>query len=268
MAICAASGVDLYYEACGQGMPLLFIHGHTLNAAMWDAQWPVFCGSRRAIRHDLRGHGRSSTPATGYSLQQHAADLCALLDHLHIERAALVGLSLGGGIALQAAITYPARVSALALVDSTLDGYAYSPAHRRMLHMLRAAVLAGGAQNAMRTAWLDGPMFAGMRRFPERFAAILTMTAAYAGADYVEQNRPHLAGPRQIERLSEISAPAIVVVGERDTVDFQGTSEALQRGIRGAALVRIEDAQHIPNMEQPQTFNRVLGDFLAGLDPK
>jgi pimeloyl-ACP methyl ester carboxylesterase len=264
MPYCLANGVRLYYEEVGRGLPVVFIHGQTLSSAVWDDQWPAVSAHYRAVRYDLRGHGRSEAPKSGYTLPHQAGDLCALLDHLGIGQAALVGLSLGGGIALQVAYTCPQRAARLVFVDSTLNGYTYSAEFRRLLGDLRRAIRQEGVQPALESLWLPNPLFAGIRCFPDRFAKLRQMVLQFSGAEYIDDMRYDLPPWKQSERLGEIGVPSLVIVGEHDIEDFQGTSEALYRGITGARKVVIAGAGHIPNMEQPDLFNELLLNFLTG----
>lgn len=111
---------QIYYEEMGTGKPLVMIHGGLLDRRMWDDQFAVFAGSYRVIRYDARGHGLSKAPSGTYS---HHEDLKKLLDALKVERAAIMGLSMGGYIAIDFALAYPDRVSALVLVAPGLTGY-------------------------------------------------------------------------------------------------------------------------------------------------
>ena len=133
------NGARLAYECSGDGPAVAFIHGFTLDRRMWDDQFALFSERHRALRHDLRGFGESSLPITSEAYT-HGADLAALLDRLGIERVVLVALSMGGWIAIEFAQTYPERVSALVLVDSTVRGFEYGP-----------------VQGATLPAWARGP---------------------------------------------------------------------------------------------------------------
>ncbi len=128
MPMLHANGIALYYEdGGGAGEPVVLIHGHSVDRRMWAAQWLALREAGfRVIRYDVRGHGRSSAPDTGYTWPVYAADLCALLDALGVAAAHLVGFSMCGGIALQFALDHPARARSLALIDAAVPGFAYS----------------------------------------------------------------------------------------------------------------------------------------------
>ena len=120
---------SLYYEVTGDGPPLVFLHGFSVDHRMWDSQVDFFAQHHQVIRYDLRGFGRSSLPTEPYA---HVDDLRALLDHLQLTQATLVGLSRGGSVALDFTLTYPQRVDKLVLVDSVLGGYRWSTEQRQL----------------------------------------------------------------------------------------------------------------------------------------
>lgn len=123
------NGTQLYWEMAGQGQTVVLLHGFTLDSRMWDDQFLPLAQHFQVIRTDLRGFGRSAVPtAEAYS---HEADLCGLLDQLGVAQAHLVGLSKGGAVALNFALTYPTRTASLVLIDAVLPGYAWSAAGRR-----------------------------------------------------------------------------------------------------------------------------------------
>lgn len=115
------NGTRLYYEIAGSGHPLVFIHGNTLDTRMWDDQFEVFSQQYRVLRYDIRGFGQSAVPTT--EPYTHPADLRALMTHLGIDHAHIIGLSLGGAIAINFAVTYPESTDTFITVDAGLSGY-------------------------------------------------------------------------------------------------------------------------------------------------
>src|SRR5512135_954239 len=118
MATLRANGINLYYESTGQGQPLVFIHGLGSSTRDWEYQIPTFSQNYQVIAFDLRGHGQSAKPAGPYSMKMYAADLAGLLAGLGVKSAHLVGISLGGAVAFQFALDYPAAVKTLTIVNS------------------------------------------------------------------------------------------------------------------------------------------------------
>jgi len=261
----STNGIVTFYEDAGQGPAVVLIHGHSLDLRMWDGQVaPLLDGGYRVIRYDVRGHGQSDAPASGYTWQNYSLDLRDLLDHLGIDAPAhLVGLSMGGGIALQFALDHPQRVASLVLVDSTAPGFDYSPEYSQAVEGLVQAVRSEGPQAALERVWLAHPLFDGVRRFPERFDLLKSMILAYPARDYLDESQYPQPQWQVIDRLSEIRAPTLVLVGEEDLPDFRLIADILAVNIATARQEVIADAGHLPNLEQPDAFNEALLRFLG-----
>ena len=258
------NGIVTFYEDTGQGAAVVLVHGHSANLRLWDLQVPALVDAGyRVIHYDVRGHGRSTAPPTGYTWENYALDQRDLLDRIGAPRAHVVGLSMGGGIALQFALDFPKRVSSLVLVDSALPGFDYSPEFAGAIEGLVAAVRADGPRAAFERLWLTHPLFDGVRRFPERFELIQTMALGYAAADYHDE-APYAPPEHQaVDRLAELRMPTLVLVGELDIPDFQIIAEVLAGNIVGARLQVIADSGHIPPLEQPEAFNQALLGWLS-----
>jgi 3-oxoadipate enol-lactonase len=271
------NGIVTYFEdsalAGASGPPVVLIHGHSVDLRLWDEQVPALTAAGyRVIRYDVRGHGRSTAPPTGYTWEDYAADLCDLLDQVNVEAAHVVGLSMGGGIALQFALSAsggPARVLSLTLVDSALPGFTYSEEFSGQIEALMAAVRAeslsaegASPRAAFERLWLTHPLFDGLRRFPDRFQRVREMVLAYPAADYREDAVPAGYAPALIDRLHEIAAPALVLVGEMDIPDFHLVADILAENLPHARKLVLPDCGHIPPLEQPQAFNEALIAFL------
>ena len=259
--------VTTYYEEQGSGPAVLLIHGHAADRRLWERQAPALArAGYRAVCYEVRGHGRSSIPLSGYTWEDYSADLKALLDQLAVARAHLVGLSMGGGIALQFAVEHPHRVLSLALIDSALPGFGYSQEMESAIEELRDAVRREGPRQAFERIWLAQPMFDGVRRFPERFAHLREMALSFPAADYLEDTE-YAAPERQlVDRLGEVTAPTLVMVGELDVPDFQLNADILAENISGAEKRVVPDSGHLPPLEQPEQVNHILLDFLARSD--
>lgn len=268
------NGIVTFYDDAGEGPVVVLIHGHSLDSRMWRYQVPALIQAGfRAVRHDVRGHGRSMIPPTGYTWDDYAADLRDLLDRLNVERAAsealdvaqvhIVGLSMGGGIALQFALDYPERVLSLTLVDSTLTSFGYSQEFTATIGALREAVQREGVRPAFERLWLTHAMFDGVRQQPERFALVREMVGDFQAPEYVSDlSTPGYKQPAIAERLGEIAAPALVVVGEADLPDFRLIAEILASNLRNARLLTMPRCHHLPPLESPDEFNAALTEFL------
>jgi 3-oxoadipate enol-lactonase len=261
------NGIVTYFEdsalAGASGPPVVLIHGHSVDLRLWDEQVPALTAAGfRVIRYDVRGHGRSMAPPTGYTWENYAADLRELLDRVNVRAAHVVGLSMGGGIALQFALDFPARVLSFTLVDSALPGFAYSDEFSEQIEALVAAVRAEGPRAAFERLWLTHPLFDGLRRFPDRLQRVREMVLAYPAADYREGALPAGYAPDAIDRLHEIKAPTLVVVGERDIADFRLVADVLAGNLPRARRLVLPDCGHLPPVEQPDAFNDALIAFL------
>jgi 3-oxoadipate enol-lactonase len=259
-AALAVDGASLQYEVVGTGPAVVLIHGFSLDMRMWDPQLPDLAAAFRVVRYDCRGFGASGPldPAIPYT---HAADLVALLDHLSIDQAALVGLSFGGHVALSAALLAPERVRALVLLDSLLEGAPWDEESKEGLAELGRQLTAGGVP-AGREAWLAHPLFAAARQQPLVRARLAEMVADYPGQHWLGQD-PHLrdsAAP--IDLLEQLTMPALVVAGEQDVPGFRDMTDVLAQRLPAAELVLIPDAGHMVNMEQPAVVNPLLVRFL------
>jgi pimeloyl-ACP methyl ester carboxylesterase len=251
-------GGRIYYEAAGQGDPVILIHGGFGDRRMWDAQFAALARGFRVVRYDHRGFGRSTRPTAPYSATQ---DLLALLDHLEIPAAHIVGNSMGGGIALDFAVLHPDRVKKLVVVSSGANGYPYDEADFASMR----AVLATGAVSVDRAAtqWLKEPMIAIASSKPGTAALVRRMVFDNR-AVFDMQNWPwEDFSPTAWQRLGELRMPVMFVVGDHDITPVQQAATAAVRKIRRAEIVRIRNADHLPQMVDPDGFNRQLLRFLA-----
>jgi 3-oxoadipate enol-lactonase len=254
-AVLERPGARLVYEVTGEGPAVVLIHGFGLDMRMWDSQAGPLAARFRVVRYDCRGFGASGPldPAVAYT---HAGDLVALLDHLDIADAVLVGLSFGGRVALQTALADPARVCGLALLDAVLDGVPWDPESARALDEVAQRVQAGGVL-AGREAWLAHPLFAAARERPDLAGPLAAMVAGYPGQHWLGQD-PHRQTRPPIDVLEGVAGPVLVAVGERDVPGFREMSAVLARRIPGATHRVVADAGHMINMEQPAAVNELL----------
>jgi 3-oxoadipate enol-lactonase len=247
-------GGQLRYSTAGTGEPIVLIHGLGLDAAMWDPQWPVLQKEFRVIRYDLRGFGSSTVPTGPYS---HCDDLLGLLDFLGARPAHVVGLSMGGRVALRFALEQPASVRSLTLIDSALDGYAWSSEWTRRMDAILDAARNGGADTAKRL-WLAHELFAPAKLHPIIAAALTAMVDRYTAWHWRNADPARRPGSPAIKELANVAAPTLVLIGELDLPDFQTIARRLAAGIPRATLRAIAGAGHMTNMEAPATVNELL----------
>jgi 3-oxoadipate enol-lactonase len=209
-------GGELSYEAEGDGVAVVLVHGLALDARMWDDQVPALRDIARVVRYDVRGFGRSNRDAdTSYS---HAEDLWRLLDHLEIDTAVLVGLSMDGRIVVEATLAAPERVRALVLLDAVLDGVAWDADSERGMQAIGEGLRAGGLQEAKKS-WLRHDFFVPAQRTPDLARRLAEMVGDYSGVHWTSPD-PHAPHPHSIDLLATIAAPTTVVTGELDVPCF------------------------------------------------
>ncbi len=255
----SVNGTDLYYESAGGGEDLIFIHGFGLDRRMWDDQFEEFSQRYRVLRYDLRGFGKSSTtPIEPYA---HHTDLCELMSQRNISKAHLVGLSMGGRVAIDFALSYPHLVTSLVAVDSIVHGYKF-----QAFTQSTAAAEANDSGIALANRrWLHHELFRPALEKPDVARRLKGIVASYSGWHWLNKNPWTPLEPTAITRLSEISLPTLILVGERDLPDFHAIGDLLHREIAGSRKVIITGVGHMSNMEDPVSFNRILMDFLAAV---
>ena len=255
--VCADGG-RLRYSTAGAGEPVVLIHGLGLDAAMWDPQWPVLQRAFRAIRYDVRGFGDSTLPQGPYS---HSADLLELLDYLDARPAHVVGLSMGGQLALRFALEHPDAVRSLALIDAALPGYRWSEAWRGRMSEIQNAAKNGEIQAAKRL-WLTHALFAPLQRDPQLATALAAMVERYSAWHW--HNADPVRKPAAPRTLAAVSPRTLVIVGELDLPDFHSIAAQLAAEISRATLHTVAGAGHMSNMEAPAIVNALLLKHLRG----
>jgi pimeloyl-ACP methyl ester carboxylesterase len=256
------NGASVHYERSGNGFPLLLIHAGIADSRMWEPQAQAFANDFDMIRPDLRGFGDSELPPEPYSMR---ADLVGLLDHLGVDRAHVVGCSMGGTVAIDLALEYPSRVARLVLVGSGVSGSNLGQADSALFADVEAADKAGDMDAVNRAEvrlWVDGP------RRPEGSAPaavrdlVLDMNGRSLRSDFSSAPHQKLDSPA-IGRLHEIAAPTLVIIGDEDLPHAAANADVITSSITGARTVVIKDSAHLPSLERPQDFNRVLRAFLT-----
>ncbi len=265
--ILQTAGGPLKYEVAGSGHPLVLIHAGIVDHRMWDGQFEVFSRSYRVVRYDTRGFG-ASTVDEGHEFSNRE-DLAELMDHLDMPRACLLGCSRGGQIATDFTLERPERVDALILVGAGIGGDHREPTPEEEARWARAESLwnakdfEGIAEIEIR-AWVDGPGQAPGRAGPRVREQVRRMIVENYQR-HVTQGKPVVLDPPAIGRLDEISVPTLVITGDYDEPDVLAAAGKLVSGIQGARQISIPGTAHLPNMEKPEQFNRIVLDFLAGV---
>ena len=261
MRLTARTPGGLAFEAAGRGPDVLMMHAGLSDSRMWDPQWPALTRRFHAIRYDARGFGSSADPRRPYTLHGDAMDV---LDALEVERATVVGCSMGGYAALDMAIALPHRVQAVVVVSGAPSGWAHTADVLAQWDAVDAAYESKGidaANELEMKMWLDGPF-----RAPDAIDRDVRNSVARVNRVLLERQAGFRIEPGDLEppavgRLGEVSVPVLVITGELDQPSTLAGAFELARGT-GAEHVEIEGTAHFPNLERPAEFNRVLIDFL------
>ncbi len=253
------NGTRLYYEEAGAGRPVVFVGvGSGMDHRLWDDQFPAFARQFRAVRYDIRGWGKSALPTEPFSPLE---DLAALLDYLEIEKACLVGLSLGGALAIDFAVAHPERVACLVLVAPGLSGWQFSEDFQKRYQPAIAALQAGDTERYVQLL-LDDPVLLPAKKNP---AAREKARRIWAENSKLPNVVPIGLDPPARNRLGEIHVPALLVLGDHDAPDLYQIADLLEIGIAGLRRVTIPEAGHTVNWEAPEEFNKIVLGFLSGL---
>jgi pimeloyl-ACP methyl ester carboxylesterase len=270
--ITADDGVALYTETTGAGAPLLFIHEFAGDHRSWEPQVRFFSGGYRCITYAARGYPPSEVPGDGaaYSQERAVADAVAVLDGLGVDRAHVVGLSMGGFTTLHLTLRHPARVASAVVAGA---GYGAQPeraeAFRAESEAIAAAFETEGAQRVA-ARYAVGPARVQFQNKNPRgwaeFAAALAGHSALGAAltmRGVQAARPSLYGLR--DELAQVRTPVLLVAGDED----EGCLEPalmLKRTIPTAGLAILPRTGHTANLEEPDVFNGLVDRFLAAVE--
>ncbi|MBM4460119.1 MAG: alpha/beta fold hydrolase [Chloroflexi bacterium] len=273
-------GVRTHYLTAGaEGSPVLLLHGGGTDSAWlsWSLAAPALAQTHRVIAPDWPGYGDSERPDVGYSTDYYVGFLLEFMARLDLPRASLVGISMGGAIALGAILRQPERVERLVLVDS-YGLQPTAPAHKLSWLFVRLpgvnALTWALVRNsrAMARASLTG-IFHDPRRVTDDLVdqVLAEMRKPRTGAAFMAFQRHDIQwqGLRTfyLDRLHEIAAPALIIHGERDSLVPLACARQAQQRIRGARLEALPGCGHWPQREKPEEFNRLVASFLAAEEP-
>jgi 3-oxoadipate enol-lactonase len=261
-------GARIYYEAEGDGHPLLLIHGGLGDLRMWDEQVPVFAKGYQVIRYDTRGFGRTETDDVEFT---NHGDAAAVLDHVGASSAYVVGQSRGGIFALDLAVDQPERVDALVSVAGGIGGYqpqfpeaSEPPPWEEMERLWEAKDYAALAELETQV-WVDGWGQPRGRVDPEVRKTVSDWIRTTYALEKVE-GKPQRLDPPAAERLGEVRVPTLVLIGTVDEPGGVAAERHLADSVAGARVIEFQNVAHMIQLEQPERFNRVVLEFLAEVD--
>jgi pimeloyl-ACP methyl ester carboxylesterase len=255
----------IFYEVAGASTPFVMIHAGVADSRQWNNEFAYFAQWYQVIRYDMRGYGKSEPVEGEFS---HMSDLVSLLDSLEIlEPILLMGCSMGGGLAMDFALTFPSRVKALIMVDSGPSGLDLDvPALSKF----------ADAEKAFESGDLDVVCeietqiwFDGIGRTPDQvnpnMRNLLYEMNRIALSHEVKglgKRLPNSEVPA-FDRLESLKMPVLIIVGSHDTPFTLAAADYMKEKIKSAIKVIIEDAAHLPNMDQPQEFRSAVEKFLS-----
>ena len=264
-------GVKLYYEEVGQGTPIVFVHEFADDIHGWAAQVKFFARRYRTIVFNARGYPPSDVPADPerYSQAQAAEDIKAILDHLKIGKAHVVGLSMGGFATLHFGLMFPERALSLMVGGA---GYGSASSDRAAFHRDTDTVIAQFEQGMSKVAefYTRGPTRVqfmakdpvGWKEFYDRFAGGSALGHANTMRG-VQRKRPSIF---ELEaKLEKLTVPTLIMTGDEDEPCLE-PGIFMKRKIPTSALVVLPKSGHAINLEEPDLFNRAVLDFLTAVD--
>jgi 3-oxoadipate enol-lactonase len=254
----------LFYEMAGKGETIVLIHDGLIHREVWDGQFLEFAKKYRVVRYDRRGYGKSPDPHTLFS---NIEDLKQLFVQLKIDKAILMGMSSGGGLAIDFTLKYPHNVSALILSGAVVGGYSYS------LHMMTRGgrvdsleVLLSDPQKMIQYFGWEDPY----QVYPENIKAkekCLQLLKAFPNNVSFEKFTFMKPADRPaIKYLSEINVPTLILVGEYDIPDVHAHSGVIDAGIKNSKREIVNNSGHLIPLEQPAAFNAAVMNFLGSIN--
>ena len=258
-------GGRIHGDQVGTGPAVVLLHAGLADRRMWNqVAAGLGTASFRVIRFDARGYGESPPSSEPY---HPAADVIAVLDHLQVERAHLVGASMGGHTAMDVAIAYPQRVTSLALLASGLPGFEFGD-QLRTYWRAEAAALDSGDIDAVidinLSFWVYGPDRPWTPRLGAVAQELRDQLRIIAENQATGEDLEQAADPLARDALGSIAVPTLVVAAGQDADDFVRASEVIAAGIPGARLQRMADAGHLLALEHPEETLDLLRAHLAG----
>ncbi len=242
------------------GFPLIFIHGFPFNKWMWEKQLAAIKENYRLIAYDVRGHGETEAGTPKFSISQFADDLISLMDELHIEKAIVAGLSMGGYIALHAIKKHPDRFAGLLLCDTqcAADSAEAKEKRTKTIDFIQRNGLEVYAQESLKNLFAPASL---ERKMNE--VLFIEETILKSKPENICLTLQALADRKETcSSLKKIKIPVAILVGKEDKVTTPETAEKIHQSIKGSALHIIEEAGHLSNLENPDLFNEYLLEFL------
>jgi 3-oxoadipate enol-lactonase len=257
------NGIQVSYKEVGiaNSLPVIFIHGFPFNKSMWEVQMTALSDSYRCIAYDVRGHGDSGKGEIEFSVSQFADDLLAFMDALKIEKAIVVGLSMGGYIALNAIKKNPEKIAGLVLCDTqcAADTDEGRDKRKKTIAFIKKNGLGIYSEESLKNLFAPASFQAKKEEVQFIHQAILT-----THAETICLTLQALANRKETcSSLADIKVPVCIVVGSEDKITPPSSALKMNELINNSELIVIEGAGHLSNLENPEQFNEHLKSFLS-----
>ena len=253
----------LYYEISGSGAEtIVFIHDGMVHGVVWDGQFSKFSEKYRVVRYDRRGYGRSSMAEKKFS---NIEDLNAVFTNLNINKAIIIGMSAGGGLAIDFTVRYPEKTSAMILVGAVVGGFSYSEHFLTRGGRLDAADYAD-PDRLLKYFVLEDPYEIAPQNTELKEKLWKIMEVNPQNMDFTRNRLAEIPERKAIDALNEIKIPVLIIAGEYDIPDVFAHAGAIEAGIANAQKVIIQNAGHLVPFEQPEEFNKQVLNFLNGAE--
>jgi pimeloyl-ACP methyl ester carboxylesterase len=261
MRTASVNGTELHYRDSGTAKDVvLLLHAFPLHSGMWSRQIAALEKRHRVIAPDYRGLGKSAVPPEVATMDLIAQDVRALLQHLRVERAAVAGLSMGGYVAFELYRQAPALFRGLALCD-TRAGADSEEGQATREKFAKTALEKG-------LSWVADEMVPKLLKpepDPTVVKEVRSLISGGTPAGVAAAQRGMARRPDSAPTLATISCPLLVIVGAKDSLTPPAESEKMAKAVKGAKLVKVPDAGHLANIENPEPFNAALQAFVDGL---
>jgi 3-oxoadipate enol-lactonase len=264
--------VKLYYEEAGSGSPILFCHEFAGDHRNWEMQMRFFSRRHRCITYSARGYKPSDVPSDwkDYSYKHWSSDAIAVLDHLKIDKAHVVGLSMGGYTVIQIGLDYPDRaLSLVAAGAGSGSERAHTDEFRKHSKLLAEEFIAKGAPEVVKTYGLSPARIPFLAKDPRGFDEFNRMFSEHDGLGSGNTMRGFQAERPSIydfeDRLRKVTVPALIVVGDEDEPCLE-PSFLLKQWMPTSGLVVLPKTGHVVNQEEPALFNDAVADFIARVE--
>ncbi len=256
--------VSLNYAEQGRGVPVVLLHGYPLSSAIWREQLQSLSDQFRIITPDLRGHGKSHAPDEVYEMDLMARDVLALLDSLSIQKAVIMGHSMGGYVTLAAWKMQPARFLGLGMIASRSGADSEEARQNRLKMAERVAKEGSSVVAESMIPILFAPGLPADDPIIEQTRTIILNTKSVG---IIGALKGMAARPDYSPMLPNLDIPVLILAGDKDQVIPPQRSEAMAAAIASSTLVTVENAGHMPMLEQPHATTMAIRNFLSEIEP-